>query len=75
MTSAAEDPASRELARERRHLDEARESLRAMRERAESLTVLAGDAVSAAYLSTALYRRIESLIDDGTTPLFFGRVD
>ncbi|MDQ1702072.1 MAG: hypothetical protein QOF57_1324, partial [Frankiaceae bacterium] len=42
---------------------------------AESLTVLAGDAVSAAYLSTALYRRIESLIDDGTTPLFFGRVD
>ena len=47
----------------------------AMRERAESLTVLAGDAVSAAYLHSALYRRIESLIDNGTTPLFFGRID
>jgi DNA helicase IV len=84
VTSDAPDPAGNtagatggatELARERDHLDAARASMTAMRERAESLTVLAGDAVSAAYLSSAIYRRIESLIDNGTTPLFFGRID
>ncbi len=75
MTSAAGDPASRELATEQQHLADARQSLGDMRERAESLTVIAGDRVSAAFLSSALYRRIESLVDDGTTPLFFGRID
>jgi DNA helicase IV len=64
-----------DIDRERAHLDASRAALRAMRDRAEGLSAVGGDEVSAAYLAAALYRRVESLIDDGTTPLFFGRVD
>ena len=35
----------------------------------------AGDWVSAAVLRADLTKRAESLLDDPTTPLFFGRLD
>jgi DNA helicase IV len=60
---------------ERQHLDLSRAALRAMRDRAAELSAVGGNEVSAAYLAAALYHRVESLIDDGTTPLFFGRID
>jgi DNA helicase IV len=73
----AEEPPdpSAELSTERAHLDASRAALHAMRERAQSLTAVGGDEVSAAYLAATLYHRVQSLIDDGTTPLFFGRID
>ncbi|WP_035858336.1 HelD family protein [Cryptosporangium arvum] len=66
-----------ELVREVAHLETSRAALKAMRERTEALTRsdVAGDEFSAEALARALARRMESLLDDGTTPLFFGRLD
>ncbi len=64
------------LESERHHLTESRAALLRMREattRHES--AIAGDAVSTAYLKQTLYRRMLSLEDDPTVPLFFGRLD
>jgi DNA helicase IV len=63
------------LAAERAYLAQAREDLKRMREHTLSLKALGGDRVSEAYLQAALYRRAQSLIDDPSVPLFFGRID
>src|SRR6187200_87940 len=68
-------PATDPLTEARRHLDGAREALRDMREHTASLEALAGDRMSAEYLKQTLYRRMMSLRDDPSTPLFFGRID
>jgi hypothetical protein len=46
-----------------------------MREHTLSLKAQGGDRVSEAYLQAAQYRRAQSLVDDPTVPLFFGRID
>ena len=70
--SPATDPT---LEAERKHLADARKELTRMRERTESLDAKSGDAVSAAFLASALYHRARSLLDDPSSPLFFGRID
>jgi len=66
-----------DLAREAAHLEASRAALHAMREHTAALLELdsSGDPFSSAALAKALYRRMEQLLDDGTTPLFFGRID
>jgi len=64
-----------ELDAEAAHLAEARAGLARMRERADSLEAAGGNAVSTEYLAATLYRRRMSLVDDPSTPLFFGRID
>ena len=68
-------PASDPLLEARAHLDGARTALHGMREHTASLEALAGDRLSGEYLKQALYRRMMSLRDDPSTPLFFGRID
>jgi DNA helicase IV len=63
------------LAHEQAHLADSREALRRMREKADSLVAAGGNAVSTEYLAASLFRRRMSLIDDPSTPLFFGRTD
>ena len=63
------------LAAEQRHLEEAREQLARMRRSTLSLEAQGGNAVSTEYLALALWRRAQSLIDDPSTSLFFGRTD
>lgn len=68
-----EDPV---LDAERAHLTASRDALAAMRARTADWThAVAGDHVSTQYLRQQLYRRAESLIDDPSVPLFFGRID
>ena len=64
-----------ELARERHYLSRARTELTRMREQTLSLQAHGGDRVSSEFLAATLYRRAQSLIDDPTTSLFFGRID
>ena len=65
-----------ELRAERRMLEHARRCLAAMRRRAESLTSSSGgDWVSAEVLHWRIQQRIASLADDGSSGLFFGRID
>ena len=65
-----------ELRAERDMLEHARSCLAAMRRRAESLTASSGgDWVSAEVLGWRIQQRIASLADDGSSGLFFGRVD
>lgn len=66
---------SLELDAETAHLAQARAGLARMRDRADSLTAAGGNAVSTEYLAAALHRRRMSLVDDPSTPLFFGRID
>jgi DNA helicase IV len=64
------------LEAERAHLVASREELAAMRARTAHWTdAVAGDHVSTQYLRQQLYRRAESLVDDPSVPLFFGRID
>ncbi len=64
------------LSSERRHLTESREALHRMREATTRVeNAVGGDAVSTQYLKQTLYRRMRSLEDDPTVPLFFGRLD
>jgi len=77
------DPGSADTAleAERRHLAESRAALAVMRERVGGLdavgaaAVSEGPNVSTEHLKQALYRRLQSLQDDPTIPLFFGRLD
>jgi DNA helicase IV len=46
-----------------------------MRERTLSLDAQGGDRVSSEYLAATLHRRAQSLTDDPTSSLFFGRID
>jgi DNA helicase IV len=64
-----------ELDAEAAHLADARAGLARMRARADSLQAAGGNAVSTEYLAAALHRRRMSLVDDPSTPLFFGRID
>jgi DNA helicase IV len=63
------------LAHEQAYLATARAELARMRERTLSLKVQGGDRVSSEYLAATLYRRAQSLVDDPTSSLFFGRID
>jgi DNA helicase IV len=61
---------------ERAHLRRSREALHRMRQHVLSLDPsAAGDWVSAEVLAADLAARAESLLDDPTTALFFGRLD
>ncbi|GAA1884337.1 HelD family protein [Lapillicoccus jejuensis] len=64
-----------ELAHEQAHLADARRELARMRAKTLATDRAAGDAVSDAFLAGALARRAESLQDDPTSTLFFGRLD
>ncbi|GLX98602.1 AAA family ATPase [Herbidospora sp. NBRC 101105] len=75
-TLAPDIPPADDLADERRHLDESRAALRAMREHAQSLSSdMAGDWVSQQVLQGLLDQRVAALADHPDTPLFFGRLD
>ena len=73
--AARKAPTDTVLEAEQDYLLQARGHLARMRERTLSLTVQGGDAVSAEYLAATLYRRAQSLVDDPSTALFFGRTD
>ncbi len=65
-----------ELRAERDMLEHARRCLTDMRRRAESLTASSGgDWVSEEVLHWRIQQRIASLADDGSSGLFFGRID
>ena len=64
-----------ELQREREHLARARAELARMREQTLSLEAHGGDRVSSEFLAATLHRRAQSLVDDPTSTLFFGRID
>src|SRR6266498_1314090 len=64
-----------ELRAERDMLAYARECLAAMRRRAESLRVVAGDPYAEEAAAWRLRQRVASLADDPDTALFFGRLD
>ena len=76
-TTATPPSASQDgiLAGEQAHLAHARDSLRRMRERTERLEARGGNAYSTETIKAALWHRAQSLIDNPTTPLFFGRID
>ena len=63
------------LAHEQAYLATARAELARMRDRTLSLKVQGGDRVSSEYLAATLYRRVQSLVDDPASSLFFGRID
>ena len=63
------------LEREREYLARARAELTRMRDQTLSLEAHGGDRVSSEFLAATLYRRAQSLIDDPTASLFFGRID
>ena len=66
---------AQELKHERDYLAHARAELTRMREQTLSLEAHGGDRISSEFLAATLYRRAQSLIDDPTTSLFFGRID
>ena len=67
------------LRAERAHLARARTDLRRMREHTRELLDTqhswGNDEGTSRALAAALARRFDALLDDGTTPLFFGRLD
>ena len=67
------------LGQERAHLVQARADLLRMRENTVSLLdsqqVWGNDELTTRALAASLARRFDQLIDDGVTPLFFGRLD
>jgi DNA helicase IV len=60
---------------ERDQLAFARDCLEAMREAVRTLEARGADPVSTEYLKAELFRRMQALLDDPDTPLFFGRID
>ena len=75
MTQQVEGLTGEELQAEQAMLDYARRCLEAMRRRAEGLRAAGGDAIADEVLAWRLALRVASLVDDGTTGLFFGRLD
>ena len=67
------------LTRERAHLLRARADLKRMREHTRTLldtqNAWGNDELTTRALAASLARRFEQLLDDGVTPLFFGRLD
>src|SRR3954447_19938110 len=70
-----ERPSAPVLASEQDHLRESRQALARMRARTAGLNAQGGDRVSTEHLKQVLHRRMISLQDDPTVPLFFGRLD
>ncbi|WP_114905715.1 HelD family protein [Ornithinimicrobium murale] len=68
----ATDP---ELASEQDYLTLARGEMARMREHTLGLQAQAGDKIAGEYLAYTLWRRAQSLQDDPTSTLFFGRID
>ena len=64
-----------DLDAERRHMAASRRALQQMRERAEQIGDYAVDALASEALGKARAQRLKALVDDGSTPLFFGRLD
>jgi DNA helicase IV len=64
-----------ELDAERAHMADSRAALARMRERAHAIGDYAVDALAPEALGKARAQRLKALTDDGTTPLFFGRLD
>ena len=66
-----------DLSREQHYLDHARAELARMRAKTEALrdNAIGGDKVSSEFLALTLHRRVQSLADDPTSTLFFGRLD
>ena len=64
-----------DLQAERAHMADSRAALARMRERAEQIGDYAVDALASEALGKARAQRLKQLVDDGTTPLFFGRLD
>jgi len=60
---------------ERAHLGESREALGRMRATTAGLTAQGADRLATEHLKQVLHRRMTSLQDDPTVPLFFGRLD
>jgi len=75
VCASEEVPDDDPLERERHHLRHARQCLEAMREAVRTLDPQGGNAVSTEYLKAELFRRAQALLDDPSTPLFFGRID
>ena len=67
------------LVHEREHLARARADLRRMREHTATLldtqSAWGNDELTTRALAASLARRFDQLLDDGVTPLFFGRLD
>ncbi|HVF05020.1 MAG TPA: ATP-binding domain-containing protein [Frankiaceae bacterium] len=64
-----------DLDAERAHMAASRAALHQMRERAEQIGDYAVDALASEALGKARAQRLKALADDGSTPLFFGRID
>ena len=64
-----------DLHAERAHMVASRAALADMRERAKQIGDYAVDALASEALGKARAERLKALVDDGTTPLFFGRID
>ena len=73
--NASPQDADPELAREQQHLVTARAEMARMREHTLGLEAQAADAIASEYLAYTLWRRAQSLQDDPTGALFFGRID
>ncbi|WP_109471798.1 HelD family protein [Ornithinimicrobium cavernae] len=69
------DTTDPELAREQQYLVAARGEMARMREHTLGLQAQAGDKIAGEYLAYTLWRRAQSLLDDPTSTLFFGRID
>ncbi|MGD4180786.1 hypothetical protein QT651_22625, partial [Xanthomonas citri pv. citri] len=63
------------LGAEQEHLLESRDALGRMRATTAGLSAQGGDRVSTEHLKQVLHRRMVSLQDDPSVPLFFGRLD
>lgn len=75
MSGRGDGALERELQAERAQLAKARACLAAMRQRAESLDATGGDEIAEEVVRARLQLRVAALADDGTVPLFFGRID
>ncbi|SER22675.1 HelD family protein [Microlunatus flavus] len=74
-STPSDHPPDPVLRAEQDHLVESREALGRMRATTAGLTAQGGDRVSTEHLKQVLHRRMVSLQDDPTVPLFFGRLD
>ncbi len=76
---SSEQPADAVLVAERAHLSRARADLARMRAHTRELLdtqhAWGNDELTSRALAASLARRHDQLLDDGTTPLFFGRLD
>ncbi|GAA3572789.1 AAA family ATPase [Microlunatus spumicola] len=74
-TAPADHPPDTALATEQEHLRESRSALGRMRAATAGLTAHGADRIATEKLKEVLHRRMLSLQDDPTVPLFFGRLD